>query len=76
MEEKLNALNETLIKLEAATNFPHDQIRIRIENEYFAIDIEDETWDNYLHFDEVIDILTDLFRGIALGKGIEWRYRG
>lgn len=76
MEEKLNSLNETLIKLEVATNFPHGQIQIRIENEYFAIDIEDETWDNYLYFDDAHDILIDLFRGIALGKGIEWRYRG
>ena len=76
MEEKLKTLNETLIKLEAATNFPHGQVRIRIEDEYFAIDIWDETWDNYLHFDEATDILTDLFRGIALGKGMGWRYRG
>lgn len=75
MEEKLNALNRMLIKLETATDFPHDRVYIQIKDGYFKIDIDNIGWDNYLRFDDAHDILIDLFRGIALGKGIEWRYR-
>ena len=74
MNEQLNKLNEILIKLENDMNFPHDRIQIFISDEHFAIEIDGEDWCNYLDFYEAYAELTTLFRGIALGKGNEWRY--
>ena len=40
----------------------------------YAIDINAEDWSNCLTSNEALDVITNLFRGIALGKHKEWRY--
>ena len=74
MNEQLNKLNEILAKLEKETDFPHGRVQVFISDEHFVIKIDGKDWSNYLEFYETLDELTVLFRGIALGKGKEWRY--
>lgn len=74
MQEQMSKLTNVLHELEEATDFETGRIVLFISDEHFAIDIDGKDWSNYLTYDETMDELVSLFRGIALGKGKEWRY--
>lgn len=67
-DEELENLQIELDILEAKTGFENGIIRVEREDDMLSIIIHDKIWSNYLTYEETLDTIGKIFKGIELAN--------